>query len=392
VGRLPVWSGYHHGCRGLLLVLGVASSAAAQAPVGTVTGLVTDSGGAPISGAEVAVVGISVRARTDDRGTFRLTKVRAGLASLEVRRLGFRPASSETVVQVGATTSVDLRLLPLARVLSPVVVKTQGVRYTGRLAGYYERLDRRSSGYFITREQIDRENPRFLTHLLQRAPGVTVVRGRTGLTSVRLRGRGCRPLIWLDGMPMPSADVDLDSFSPSTIHGVEIYRGATEAPARYHDLGGKSSCGAILLWSRGPDTELDPSFDLRQVSDGLGALETLIDGLAVYTADRVDTAAYLPAGQELDVSYPHSLLAAGTGGYVVAEFVVDTLGQAELETVGFVSFTHPILAQAVREALGRATYSPAVRNGRRVRQLVHQPVRFIPPASRRAHAARDGQL
>ena len=63
--------------------------------------------------------------------------------------LALAPSTTDTSV-------VDVRLTPIARRLYPVVVLAGRAKYNGRLAGYYQRLERRSSGYFITREDMKR--------------------------------------------------------------------------------------------------------------------------------------------------------------------------------------------------------------------------------------------
>ncbi|HEU4879079.1 MAG TPA: carboxypeptidase-like regulatory domain-containing protein, partial [Gemmatimonadaceae bacterium] len=144
---------------------------AVAAQAGTVSGFVVDSAGSPISGAEVFVLGTGASVATGDHGEYRLSGLRAGLVVVKARRLGFRADSA--VVQIGdGVVTANLRLANVAATLKPVVIRTNRVEFKGRLAGYYERLERRNSGYFITRAQIDRENPRNLTQLLQRAPGM----------------------------------------------------------------------------------------------------------------------------------------------------------------------------------------------------------------------------
>ena len=183
------------------------------------------------------------------------------LMSLSARRLGFAPSRVSVELSDASSASVSIRMKPLAATLAPVVVRPTRVNYAGRLKGYYERLEKKSSGVFITREQIDRENPRMLGQLLQHVPGITATTRRGGVTNIRMRGRTCWPLVWVDGTAMPSGDVDIDTFSPSTIHGIEIYLGSTTAPARYTYNRDVSSCGTILIWSRGPDT--DPTHHAR---------------------------------------------------------------------------------------------------------------------------------
>jgi TonB family protein len=63
-------------------------------------------------------------------------------------------------------------------------------------------------------------------------------------------------------------------------------------------------------------------------------------------------------------------------GTVLAEFVVDAEGKVEGDTFGVISSTHPLFTAAVRSTIGKAVFTPALRGGKPVRQLVHQPFEF----------------
>jgi TonB family protein len=157
-----------------------------------------------------------------------------------------------------------------------------------------------------------------------------------------------------------------------------MYLGASNAPGRFQMARGQSECGTILLWSRGPDTE--PRMPERGVTPE--ALEALIASLSVYTSDEVDVSTTLEAAGAWVVPYPPSMQASGVSGTVVAEFVVDTLGHVESENFGIVASTHPLFSDAVREGARSAEFRPALRRGRRVRQLVRQPFEFRPVTAR----------
>lgn len=352
----------------------VTGRAQPSAPTGVVAGVVRDSTGAGVAGVELVIERTGLRVASDELGGFRFVGVPAGTATIRARRLGFQPQSVDVSVAAGLPASADVRLVPVIQRLAPVQVSATRSRYTGRVAGFYDRLEHHITGTFITRDQIDRENPRFLTQLLQRVPGVDVMRGRTGIPrAVRLRGRDCAPFVWLDGAPMPAGEVDMDSFPPNTLEGIEIYLGATDAPGRYQWMRGKSNCGTILLWSRSMETQVArhrPGDDARD-------LEQLLAGEHVFTAAQVDQPVGADSSAPLDVPYPPTLHATGTSGKVVAEFVVDTLGKVEPETIGIVSSANPLFSDAVVLALQHATFRPAVRHGQRVRQLVHQPIEFV---------------
>jgi TonB family protein len=172
---------------------------------------------------------------------------------------------------------------------------------------------------------------------------------------------------------MPSADVDINSFPPTSLHGIELYFGLATVPARYIGLRDSATCGTILLWSRGPDTEFRP-----EPLANPGDLERLVQRLGAFTAETVDTPARLDNNRALQVPYPPSLFAERRRGRVVAEFVVNPAGRVEPNTIGIVSSTHPLFSQAVRATLQAAAYLPAVKGGRAVFQLVHQAFDFDP--------------
>jgi alpha-tubulin suppressor-like RCC1 family protein len=74
--------------------------------------------------------------------------------------------------------------------------------------------------------------------------------------------------------------------------------------------------------------------------------------------------------------YPTALRQAKVDGEVVAAFVVDTMGLAELATFKVLRSSHQEFTDAVLAVLPRMHYSPAMVGGRKVRQLVQQPFYF----------------
>jgi len=189
-----------------------------------------------------------------------------------------------------------------------------------------------------------------------------------------MRGRLCSPLVWLDGIQLSAGEFDLDGVPPSTLHGIELYLGSTTAPMRYTGGRNASSCGTILLWSRGPDTDPVSSRRGPRVS-----LEALVAAVQVYTADQVEERAAVDASKHVEVEYPPALFAEHIPGQVIAEFVVDATGRIELDTFGVVSSTNRLFSETVRRAAETMMYTPAKIAGKPVRQLVHQPFTFTPP-------------
>src|SRR4029079_3189926 len=64
----------------------------------TVAGVVTDSSGAGIAGAEISLVGVDMRVRTDEAGRFRLSAP-PGLVTISARRLGFLPETRQVTLK-----------------------------------------------------------------------------------------------------------------------------------------------------------------------------------------------------------------------------------------------------------------------------------------------------
>jgi protein TonB len=74
--------------------------------------------------------------------------------------------------------------------------------------------------------------------------------------------------------------------------------------------------------------------------------------------------------------YPDILRQAGVEGEVLATFVVDTTGRAEVASFKVLRSTNDMFEKAVRTALPRMRFIPAEVGGRKVKQLVQQPFTF----------------
>ena len=74
--------------------------------------------------------------------------------------------------------------------------------------------------------------------------------------------------------------------------------------------------------------------------------------------------------------YPETMRQAMTEGTVLAQFVVDTLGQAEIETFKVLRSPHPDFTRAVWSNLPALRFTPAELGHHKVRQLVQEPFVF----------------
>jgi carboxypeptidase family protein len=96
----------------LLILAPLLAVALAQAA--TVAGRVTDAGGRPLAGANVAIEGSDIRTATDDEGRYRLTVARAGPVRIRASKRSYAASSRRVTAIAGAAVSRDFRLFPAA--------------------------------------------------------------------------------------------------------------------------------------------------------------------------------------------------------------------------------------------------------------------------------------
>jgi protein TonB len=127
--------------------------------------------------------------------------------------------------------------------------------------------------------------------------------------------------------------------------------------------------GELVRWdSVAPDPGVIAHPTSRQRGSSTSADEPLREAL-------VDKPA-LPLPNNPTPGYPEMLRAAGVTGAVVARFVIDSAGRAEVRTLQVVRSDHELFTAAVRTVLPRMRFIPAEVNGRRVRVLVEQAFVF----------------
>jgi protein TonB len=107
----------------------------------------------------------------------------------------------------------------------------------------------------------------------------------------------------------------------------------------------------------------------------IGGGSMLGSGGSAVDEQLVDRAPRL-LGRAPEPSYPASLREAGVQGRVVVQFVVDTLGRAELAELQVIETPHPLFVDAIRSALARYRFSVGEAAGRKVRTRVQIPFDF----------------
>ncbi|HKJ92389.1 MAG TPA: TonB-dependent receptor [Longimicrobiales bacterium] len=187
-----------------------------------------------------------------DSGGFKLPLPSPGWYRLRGDQLGYATVLSPQVqVGVGEVVQVELRMAVNPVELEPLVVKKRQVHDVGRLAEFYDRMDRNRKlgiGAFVTRDQIEMRHAGTAADYLREIPRV-IVRSHGGLQTVRFQGPqgACAPRIVMDGVEL-HGDAELnDVVAAGDLEGIEVYRGRAEMPAAYYD---ETGCGIIVAWTR----------------------------------------------------------------------------------------------------------------------------------------------
>ncbi len=124
----------------------------------------------------------------------------------------------------------------------------------------------------------------------------------------------------------------------------------------------------------------EADFSGRGVAGGIakgveGGVPQVPQGDQPYFEFQVEKPAAMAAGTA-NMVYPEMLRSAQVEGTVMASFVVDTTGRADMSTFKVIRSDHELFTTAVRNALPRIRYLPAETGGRKVKQLVQQPFVF----------------
>lgn len=275
----------------VVMGLGAMAALSPRAAAGQrIAGLVLeDSARSPIAGVQISLVdedGVRRSAvLTDSTGGFVLS-MRAGTYRLDAERLGYQAYTSDLIeIGAGETMGVEIRLGIGAVPLEPLRVTARSSLPHARAAEFYRRRGdpAHSAGYFVDREDLDRNAVSRTTTVLSRVPAITLIpvaRVPTDTERYLIYLRGgtnvggtCAPALYLDGVRIQqNASVTIDEFvDPSQLEGVEVYSRASVAPAEF---GGGNDCGVVAFWSRVPEQGGDGGW--KRLAIGFGSLGALL--------------------------------------------------------------------------------------------------------------------
>jgi TonB-dependent SusC/RagA subfamily outer membrane receptor len=234
------------------------TAGALEAQTGSATGAVTDSsGGTPIVGARVVVVGSTTGTMTGDNGRYTLRGIPLGTVVLEFSRIGFTPKKVTVTIAAGSPLVVDAALTQATYSLDAVVTTATGLQRKVELAN--------STTQIAVSEHL-RELPvvNMGSLLSGRASGVNVVQtGATGTGSrIRVRGQNSfslsnDPIVVVDGIRATSSTNNaigtggsgpsrLDDLNPNEIETIEIVKGPSAATL----YGTEAANGVIVITTK----------------------------------------------------------------------------------------------------------------------------------------------
>lgn len=252
------------------LVALVAGRAQAQQAAEVV---VRDDAGRPVPYA-VVTLSAGVTRIADDSGRVTLSIAAKDSARLQVRRIGFREFYGW--VPRGADGRFAVTLPPVARVVDAVTVTAAANTPLAR-TGFYDRVERVKkgafTGEFISPEELEARNATQVSRFLEGRRSVRVARTKDGQTIILGRG-GCGMTIIVDGQRVRTMEENVVGEAPQSIDGrgtrqqgsgsemtvdqvvggaevmaIEIYPSTANAPAELIQLGGRGSCGMVVIWT-----------------------------------------------------------------------------------------------------------------------------------------------
>jgi len=242
-------AGYSRVLAGSLLLLPLLSFrtlvAQTQSTRGNaVDGIVVDKGKAPVPSAELELKQQGEQSRvlrSGNDGRFSFPDVQAGSVALTVRRMGYTARTiNMDVPPAGFAAPIEVELEEIPSDITSVIVESS----KQHLQQFYERKASNNFAKFFERKDIQRRNPLYLSEMVTTVSGASI--SSTGAGN-RILLRGCQPMVWVDGMRAPGAELD-DVARPGDVAGMEVYPSNAGLPPEYQDRNNRM-CGAIMVWT-----------------------------------------------------------------------------------------------------------------------------------------------
>lgn len=244
---------------------------AAQAQSMKITGKVTDDGGSPLYGVNVAIKGSTKGTISDDKGMYSIEAAKGTVLTFSY--IGFTP----TNVTVGSSNNIDVNLKPESGVLNEVVVTALGISKEARKVGYAVTT--------ISGDQMTKARETNVAYSMAgRVAGLNIsgTNGGPG-SSARILLRGMAsftassPLIVLNGVPIDNTQRGsagewggadngdgISNLNPDDIESMSVLKGAS-ASALY---GARAANGVILITTKsGKKGKMTVDYNLNTVAE-----------------------------------------------------------------------------------------------------------------------------
>jgi hypothetical protein len=224
-------------------ILTVGGSGTADA---VLHGRVMTVAGAPVGGAQVAVVGTSKLVETAGDGTFTLAGLPSGTQEAVARRIGYAMATKVVQLSTKAPGQVTI-VLQDAQVLTTVHVVGKLEQGLDKL-GFTARK-KIGNGWFMTPEEIEAKHPEIATDVMRTTNGLRVLTEGTGRFLSTSREGGCVSM-FIDHARFDQLQAgDLDDAVPAADLGaIEFYPSGASTPAEFSVPGG--NCATLVIWTR----------------------------------------------------------------------------------------------------------------------------------------------
>jgi hypothetical protein len=234
----------------------------AQTGAAIVTGVVKDTSGVPIAGAEVFVGRTDKPVVTNDHGRYRMVGAPTGPRWVAARKIGYSPVRNSVRILKGETQVVDLVMTALPVTLPELkVVEQSGMKRT-RLQDFWDRSRASFGGHFLTSEDLERRNPITLAvpvrqylpwaaleswerNSMDYGPMWNVQPASAGLSHAR-----CAPSISFDG-GIPTDTWNVGDIPVGMVEAIEIYKPRwLDIPVEFQMDGRAQRCGLVVLWTK----------------------------------------------------------------------------------------------------------------------------------------------
>ncbi|HSQ30394.1 MAG TPA: carboxypeptidase-like regulatory domain-containing protein [Gemmatimonadaceae bacterium] len=242
----------------LLIAFGMAAASAlpAQEIAGSISGVVRDTSGLAIAGADVSIRPGVHRTRTDSTGRFVISGLGADKYTVVARKVGFAPTSFDVSLRKDGHVDIGLTFDRRLPVLDTVTVTGTRECSAWSLDGFACRRHA-GGGVFLDYTDIDEKEPIYTADIFRDIPGfrIDLRSTRTGpmRVPVAANGWGCIASL-VDGRPASPARRIPDS--PYDLLAVEIYTKPDSVPREYQQytwpdgsVAARGRCAVVVYWT-----------------------------------------------------------------------------------------------------------------------------------------------